>query len=68
VIRPNATGILSSDVPHRIVVSGFFRLAVGKWSISPVADVHSGCHIQMWTFCKIIGLPDNQRFPLYFSA
>jgi len=27
-----------------------------------------GCHIQMWTFWQdYVGLPDNQRFPLYFS-
>jgi len=67
VIRPNATGILSSDVPHRIVVSGFFRLP-WKMVISPVADVHSGLpYSNVDVLQDYVGLPDNQRFPLYFS-
>jgi hypothetical protein len=67
VIRPNATGILSSDVPHRIVVSGFFRLP-WKMVISPVADVHTGLpYSNVDVLQDYVGVPDNERFPLYFS-
>jgi hypothetical protein len=67
VIRPNATGILSSDVPHRIVASGFFRLP-WKMVISPVADVHSGLpYSNVDVLQNYVGVPDSQRFPRYFS-
>jgi hypothetical protein len=67
VIRPNVTGILSSDVPHRIVASGFFRLP-WKMVISPVADVHSGLPFSnVDVLQNYVGVPDDQRFPFYFS-
>jgi hypothetical protein len=67
VIRPNATGILSSDVPNRIVASGFFRLP-WKMVISPVADVHSGLpYSNVDVFQNYVGVPNDERFPLYFS-
>jgi hypothetical protein len=67
VIRPNSAGILSSDVPHRIVASGFFRLP-WKMVISPVADVHSGLpYSNVDDLQDYVGVPDSERFPLYFS-
>lgn len=67
VIRPNATGILSSDVPNRIVASGFFRL-FWKMVISPVADVHSGLpYSNVDVLQNYVGVPDSERFPRYFS-
>jgi len=67
VIRPNATGILSSDVPNRIVASGFFRLP-WKMVISPVADTHSGLPFSnVDVLQNYVGVPDDQRFPIYFS-
>jgi hypothetical protein len=67
VIRPNVTGILSSDVPHRVVASGFFRLP-WKMVISPVADVHSGLPFSnVDVLQNYVGVPDDQRFPFYFS-
>src|SRR5437899_11855478 len=67
VIRPNATGILSSDVPHRVVASGFFRLP-WKMVISPVADVHSGLpYSNVDVLQNYAGVPDTERFPIYFS-
>jgi len=67
VIRPNATGILSSDVPHRVVASGFIRLP-WKMVISPVADVHSGLPFSnVDVLQNYVGVPDDQRFPFYFS-
>src|SRR5204863_2677604 len=67
VIRPNVTGILSSDVPHRVVASGFFRLP-WKMVISPVADVHSGLpYSNVDVLQNYAGVPDTERFPIYFS-
>lgn len=67
VIRPNASGIISSDAPHRIVASGFFSLP-WKMVISPVADVHTGLpYSDVDVFQNYVGLPNVERFPLYFS-
>jgi len=64
VIRPNVSGILSSDVPHRVVASGFFRLP-WKMVISPVADVHSGLpYSNVDVLQNYVGMPDDRRFPL----
>jgi carboxypeptidase family protein/TonB-dependent receptor-like protein len=67
VIRPNATGALSSDVPHRVVASGFFRLP-WKMVISPVADAHSGLpYSNVDVLQNYADVPNDQRFPVYFS-
>jgi hypothetical protein len=67
VIRPNTIGILSSDVPHRVVASGFFGLP-WKMVISPVADVHTGLpYSNVDVLQNYAGVPNSQRFPLYFS-
>jgi len=67
VIRPNTSGILSSDVPHRVVASGFFGLP-WKMVISPVADVHTGLpYSNVDVLQNYAGVPDSQRFPIYFS-
>lgn len=67
VIRPNVTGIVSSDVPNRVVASGFFRLF---WNmvISPVADIHTGLpYSDVDVLQNYVGVPNGQRFPRYFS-
>src|SRR5437899_8312847 len=67
VIRPNVTGIVSSDVPHPVVASGFFGLP-WKMVISPVLDVHSGLpYSNVDVLQNYAGVPDSQRFPVYFS-
>ena len=67
VIRPNVSSILSSDVPNRIVASGFFGLP-WKMVISPVADVHSGLpYSNVDVFQDYVGTPNGERFPRYFS-
>jgi hypothetical protein len=67
VIRPNASGVLSSDVPNRVVASGFFSLP-WRMVISPVADIHSGLpYSNVDVLQNYVGVPDTERFPLYFS-
>ena len=67
VIRPNVSGILPGDVPHRVLASGVFHLP-WKMTISPVVDVHSGFpYSNLDTVQQYVGLPDSSRFPTYFS-
>src|SRR4029077_9418766 len=67
VIRPNASGILPSDVPHRVLASGVFRLP-WKLAFSPVVDVHSGFPFSnVDVLQNYVGVPDSVRFPMYFS-
>jgi Carboxypeptidase regulatory-like domain/TonB dependent receptor len=67
VIRPNVTGILPSDVPHRVLASGLFHLP-WKLAFSPVLDVHSGFpYSNVDVLQNYVGVPDSSRFPTYFS-
>jgi len=67
VIRPNVSGILSSDVPHRVVMWGVAPLP-WKLSFSPVVDVHSGLPFsQVDVLQNYLGVPNGLRFPTYFS-
>src|SRR5438093_1825538 len=66
VIRPNVTGIVSSDVPHRVVASGFFVLP-WKMGISPVLDVHC---VLPYSNVDVLqnygGVRGRQRYHVYF--
>ena len=67
VIRPNVTGVLSSDVPHRVVTWGLFPLP-WKLTFSPVVDVHSGLPFsEVDVFQNYLGVPNSLRYPTYFS-
>ena len=67
VIRPNVSGILASDVPHRVVVWGIAPLP-WKLSFSPVVDVHSGLPFsELDVYQNYVGVPNGSRFPTYFS-
>ena len=68
VIRPNTSGILPSDVPHRVVSWGVFHL---PWSltVSPVVDVHTGFpYSNVDVLQNYAGVPDGSRFPTFFSV
>src|SRR5262249_54622410 len=67
VIRPNFSGILPADVPNRLVGWGIFHL---PWSltVSPVVDVHTGFPFSNVDVVQnYVGVPNNQRFPTFFS-
>ena len=67
VIRPNVSGILSSDVPHRVVGWGTFPLP-WKLTFSPVVDVHSGLPFsELDVLQNYLGLPNSLRYPTFFS-
>jgi Carboxypeptidase regulatory-like domain len=68
VIRPNAYGISSSDIPHRVIAGGLVHLPWWKLSMSPVVDVHSGFpYSPLDVLQNYAGTPNSVRFPTYFS-
>ena len=67
VIRPDVFGILPSNVPHRVLTTGLFRLP-WKFEFSPVVDIHSGLpYSTLDVLQDYAGVPDGERFPVYFS-
>jgi len=67
VIRPNVSGVLSSDVPHRVVTWGVFQLPF-KLTLSPVVDVHTGLpYSDVDVLQNYVGIPNTLRFPTFFS-
>jgi hypothetical protein len=68
VIRPNAYGVSSSDIPHRVIAGGLVHLPWWKLSVAPVVDVHSGFPYSPLDFLQnYFGTPNSARFPTYFS-
>jgi hypothetical protein len=68
VIRPNAYGIASSDIPHRVLAGGIVHLPWWKLSVAPIADVHSGFpYSRLDVLQNYVGTPNSSRFPMYFS-
>jgi hypothetical protein len=67
VIRPNAYGVLPSDVPNRVLAWGYVTLPK-KFVFSPVADLHTGFpYSNVDVLQNYVGVPDSLRFPIYFS-
>ena len=67
VIRPNAYGVLPSDIPNRVLAWGYLTLPK-KFVISPVADIHTGFpYSNVDVLQNYVGVPDSLRFPVYFS-
>ena len=67
VMRPDFSGVLAQSVPNRIIGWGTFALP-WKLTVSPVADVHSGSpYSNVDTLQSYVGMPNNQRFPEFFS-
>jgi hypothetical protein len=67
VIRPNVYGILSADIPNRLIAWGIFALP-WKLTFSPLVDVHSGFpYSAVDTTQEYVGTPNGLRFPEFFS-
>jgi hypothetical protein len=67
MIRPNASGVLSSDIPNRVVAWGALHLP-WKLVLSPVADLHSGFpYSNLDVLQNYVGVPNSERFPEFFS-
>jgi hypothetical protein len=67
VIRPDFTSILVQDVPNRVISWGAISLP-RKFTVSPVADVHSGLpYSEIDPLQNYVGTPNGQRFPTFFA-
>ena len=67
VIRPDLDRILVEDVPNRVIGRGAFGLP-WNFTLSPVADVHSGLpYSEVDARQSYVGTPNGQRFPTFFS-
>ncbi len=67
VIRPDASGLLPSDVPQRLLATSLVRLPK-QFVFSPVVDVHTGLpYSELDVYQDYVGVPDSSRFPTYFS-
>jgi hypothetical protein len=67
VIRPNVYGNLPSNIPHRVVTWGEFKL---PWAITvtPLLDVHTGfAYSNFDVLQNYDGIANGQRFPTFFS-
>ena len=68
VIRPNFYADLPSNIPHRVVTWGRFRL---PWEVtaSPLLDVHTGFpYSAIDVLQNYVGGPNSRRFPTFLSA
>ena len=67
VFRPDAYGILASDIPNRFIAWGIIAFP-WKITFSPLVDVHTGFP---WSPIDVtqqyVGTPNGQRFPTFFS-
>jgi len=67
VIRPNVSGVLPSDVPHRVVSWGVFELPF-KLTLTPVVDVRTGLPYSNFDVLQnYVGEANSLRFPTFFS-
>jgi hypothetical protein len=67
VIRPNAYGVLPSDIPNRVLTWGYVTLPK-KFVLTPVMDIHTGYpYSNVDVLQNYVGVPDSLRFPIYFS-
>jgi hypothetical protein len=67
VIRPNFYADVASNIPHRVVSWGRFKLP-REVTVSPVLDVHSGFPYSPTDVLQnYAGAPNSRRFPAFFS-
>lgn len=67
VIRPDVYGILSSDIPNRIVAWGIFAVP-WKITLSPLVDIHTGFpYSPIDVMQQYVGTPNDRRFAEFFS-
>ena len=67
VIRPNFYADLPSNIPHRVITWGRFKLP-REVTVSPVLDVHSGFPYSPTDVLQnYAGAPNSRRFPAFFS-
>jgi hypothetical protein len=67
IVEPNTSGVSPTDVPHRLVVHGTWRLW-RNWRVSPVFEVRTGFpYSSIDETQRFIGARNSQRFPRFVS-
>ena len=67
IIRPNANGVLSTDLPNRFLAWGSVKLPDG-FRISPVMELRSGFpYSALDASQSYAGTPNGRRYPAFFS-
>ena len=67
-IRPNFYADLPSNIPHRVITWGRFKMP-REITISPLLDVHSGFpYSAVDVFQNYAGAPNGRRFPTFLSV
>ena len=67
VIRPNSTATLPTNVPHRLVAWGRFKVP-WKVTVSPLLDWHSGFPYSTFDVLQsYVEPPNSRRFPAFLS-
>jgi hypothetical protein len=67
VIRPNSIATLPTNVPHRLVAWGRFKVP-WKVTVSPLLDWHSGFPYSTFDVLQnYVGSPNSRRFPAFLS-
>ena len=67
IIRPNMNGVLSTDLPNRLLAWGTVKLPDG-FMISPVMEFRSGFPYSTYDAAQnYTGVPNGMRYPRFFS-
>jgi hypothetical protein len=67
VIRPDYIATLPTNVPHRVVTWGRFKVP-WRVTVSPLLDWHSGFPYSTFDVLEnYVGAPDSLRFPAFLS-
>ncbi len=67
IIRPNTNGVLSTDLPNRLLAWGTVKLPDG-FMISPVMEFRSGFPYSTYDAAQnYTGVPNGMRYPRFFS-
>ncbi len=67
IVEPNAYGVSPTDVPHRLVVHGTWRLS-RNWRVSPVFEARTGFpYSAIDETRRFVGERNSLRFPRFVS-
>ncbi len=67
IIRPNSSGVLSTDLPNRFLAWGSIKLPDG-FRISPIMEFRSGFpYSTLDATQSYFGIPNGSRYPNFFS-
>ena len=67
IIRPDTSGVLSSDLPNRFLAWGSLKLPDG-FRVSPIMEFRTGFPYSTYGAAQnYVGIPNGMRYPCFFS-